>query len=193
MRRVDSIDTARLRLRPYRESDLDALHALWIDPQVRRYLWDDRIIERPLAAEVMRASIASTAAEGFGHWAVCPAGADRLIGFCGFRRLDDGPEVELLYGLEPAHWRRGLATEAARSMLRFGFEELGFARVFAVTDMPNTASVAVMQRLRMSFECRFFYHGLDSVQYVLRREEFAIEDEPYVVHYAESAGREEER
>lgn len=192
MRRVASIDTARLRLRPYRESDLDALHALWTDPQVRRYLWDDRVIERALAADVMRASIVGTAAEGFGHWAVCPAGGDALIGFCGFRRLDDGPEVELLYGLAPAHWRRGLATEAARAMLRFGFEHVGFARVFALTDAPNTASVAVMQRLGMSFECRFIHHGLDTVQYSMRREAFTVPDEPCLVHYAERHGREEE-
>src|SRR5262249_49467004 len=123
MRRIAAIDTARLRLRPYRESDLDALHALWTDPQVRRYLWDDAVIERRLAAEVMRASIASTDALGFGHWAVCRGNGGALIGFCGFRPLDDSADIELLYGLAPPHWGRGLATEAARAMLRFGFEE----------------------------------------------------------------------
>ena len=46
MRRIAAIDTARLRLRPYRASDLDALHRLWTDAGVRRYLWDDRVIER---------------------------------------------------------------------------------------------------------------------------------------------------
>src|SRR5262245_44417418 len=193
MRRLASIHTSRLRVRPYRENDLDALHALWTDPQVRRYLWDDRVIERTLAAEVMRGSIASTAAEGFGHWAVCPTGGDALIGFCGLRRLDDGPDVELLYGLAPAYWHRGLATEAARAMLRFGFGQLGFARIFALTDAPNTASVAVMQRLGMSFECRLIYHGLDTVQYIMRRDAFTVPDEPFLVHYAESRGREEAR
>jgi RimJ/RimL family protein N-acetyltransferase len=69
MRRVTALDTARLRLRPYRDSDLDALHRLWTDPDVRRYLWDDTIIDRQLAEATMRASIACTAEHGC--WAVC--------------------------------------------------------------------------------------------------------------------------
>ncbi len=175
MRRTTPIETARLRLRPYRESDLDALHHLWTDPDVRRYLWDGEVIARPVAAQALRASIACTAQHGFGHWAVCPAGDDALIGFCGFRFLDETPEIELLYGLAPAYWGRGLATEAARAMLRFGFEALGFARVVAITDFANRASVAVMQRLGMQFETRFQHHGLDSVRYAMVREAFRPE------------------
>jgi ribosomal-protein-alanine N-acetyltransferase len=181
MRRAVAIDTTRLRLRPYRDGDLDALHRLWTDPDVRRYLWDDKIIERQLAEETMRASIACTAQHGFGHWAVCPAGEDVLIGFCGLKFIDDTPEVELLYGLAPAYWRRGLATEAGRAMLRYGFEELGFARVYAITDAPNTASAAVMRRLEMTFEKRFVHHGLDSVRYVITRQEFQPRDAVYNV------------
>lgn len=114
MRRTAAIDTARLRLRPYRESDLDAVHRLWTDADVRRYLWDDTVIARELAAEVMQASIECTAAHGFGHWAVCPAGQEALIGFCGLRFLDDTADVELLYGLAPAHWHRRLLFPRAR-------------------------------------------------------------------------------
>jgi ribosomal-protein-alanine N-acetyltransferase len=185
MRRIAAIDTARLRLRPYRDSDLDALHALWTDTQVRRYLWDDAIIERTLAAEVMRASIATTAAVGFGHWAVCPAAEEDLIGFCGFRPLAETSDIEILYGLLPSHWGRGLATEAAHAMLRFGFEEAGFARVIAITDVPNTASVAVMRRLNMQFDARFVHNGLDSVRYVMRREAFRPAHGRYIVNEAE--------
>jgi ribosomal-protein-alanine N-acetyltransferase len=185
MRRVTALDTARLRLRPYRDSDLDALHRLWTDPDVRRYLWDDKVIDRQVADETMRASIACTAEHGFGHWAVCPAGEDELIGFCGLKFVDDTPEVELMYGFHPPHWGRGLATEAGCTMLRFGFEEMRFARVYAITDAPNTASAAVMQRLGMTFEKRFEHHGLDSVRYVITREEFQPGDARYRVQVAE--------
>jgi len=174
MRRAVGIDTARLRLRPYRERDLDALHALWTDPDVRRYLWDDTLIDRAVAESTMRTSMASTAEHGFGHWAVCPAGADALIGFCGLMFIDDTRDVELLYGLAPQHWHQGLATEAASAMLRFGFEEYGFERVYAITDYPNTASAAVMRRLGMQFEKRFLHHELDSVRYLIAREAFRV-------------------
>ena len=188
MRRTTAIDTARLRLRPYRESDLDALHRLWTDPAVRRYLWDDEVIDRSVAAQAMHASIARTAEHGFGHWAVCPAGEAALVGFCGFRFLDETPEVELLYGLAPAYWGRGLATEAARAMLRFGVETVGFARVFAITDVANLASVAVMQRLGMQFEKRFQHHGLDSVRYVTTCDAFRAGDAEHAVRYADEGG-----
>jgi ribosomal-protein-alanine N-acetyltransferase len=185
MSRIVAIETPRLRVRPYVESDLDALHGLWTDPDVRRYLWDDRIITRAVAADTMHASMASTATHGFGHWAVCPAGADELIGFCGLSSIDETPDVELLYGLAPTYWHRGLASEAGRALLRFGFESIGLPRVYAITDTPNTASAAVMQRLGMHFEKRFQHHGLDSVRYVIAREAFRPPGERYAVRWVE--------
>jgi [ribosomal protein S5]-alanine N-acetyltransferase len=186
MRRTAAIDTDRLRLRPYRPGDLDTLHRLWTDPQVRRYLWDDEVISRADAEAAMRATMACTAEHGFGHWAVCVAGAPELIGFCGFRFLAP-PEVELLYGLAPAHWGKGLATEAARAMLHFGFTSAGFARVYAITEVANTASVAVMQRLGMQLEARFEEQGLERVRYVMTRDPAGAEAGSYGAERARTA------
>jgi ribosomal-protein-alanine N-acetyltransferase len=79
-----------------------------------------------------------------------PAGA--LAGFCGFRYIDDSPDIELLYGLLPDYWGQGLATEAARAVLEYGFDAVQFRRIYARTDVPNRASVRVMERLGMKFE-----------------------------------------
>lgn len=182
MARTAALRTTRLRQRPYREDDLDALWRIWTDADVRRYLWDDQVISRDTAAETMRASIASTAAHGFGHWAVTWRDGEELIGFCGLKLRDDAPdEVELIYGLEPALWGQGLIAEAARAWLRFGFETLGRPRIWALTDAPNARSEAVMRRLGMRFDQRLMYNGLDSVRYVIGREEFVVPDEPYEV------------
>jgi RimJ/RimL family protein N-acetyltransferase len=59
--------------------------------------------------------------------------------------------VELLYGLYQNFWGRGLATEAARAVLRFGFEEVGLEEILACADLDNPASVRVMERLGMSY------------------------------------------
>jgi len=173
MRRVPVIDTPRLHLRPYRNSDVDALHALWTDPVVRRHLWDDIVITRNRAAQVIQASIDCAAAHGVGQWVVYPAGASALIGFCGLSFIDETPEIQLLYGLAPPYWGCGLATEAAHAVLRHAFSALRRERVYAITDTPNTASVAVMQRLGMQFDARFQHHGLDSLRYVITQEAFA--------------------
>jgi ribosomal-protein-alanine N-acetyltransferase len=172
MRRTAGIETARLTIRPYRPDDVDALHRLWTDPEVRRYLWDDAVIPLATAAQAVQASIDSTETHGYGHWAVCLRGTDDVIGFCGFRVLDDGPDIELLYGLAPAHWGKGLATEASRTLLSWGFSEYPWDRILAITDAPNAASIRVMERLGMSFQKRIDHHGLDTVFYVIERVNF---------------------
>jgi [ribosomal protein S5]-alanine N-acetyltransferase len=166
------LETARLRLRPCVESDVGALHRLWTDPQVRRYLWDDMVIGREQAAEVVRASAQSFAAHGFGQWVIYPREGGELIGFCGLRHFGEPPEVEVLYGLRPAFWGRGLATEAARAMLGDGFSRAGLRRIYAGTDPPNAASVRVMEKAGMTFDRRTCVNGLEAVYYVVTREAF---------------------
>jgi len=67
-------------------------------------------------------------------------------------------------------------------MLRFGFEERGFADVVAITDVPNTASVRVMERAGLRFLRRGPHHGLDSFVYGLGRADFRPDGAPYRVH-----------
>ncbi|MDX2166186.1 MAG: GNAT family N-acetyltransferase [Deltaproteobacteria bacterium] len=173
MPRIAPLRTARLSMRPYRNDDLDALHGLWTDAAVRRWLWDDQVIDRATAAAAIQESIDCTATHGFGHWAVSLHEDETVIGFCGLRLTDGGPEVELLYGLHPRLWGRGLASEGAAAWLRAGFEQFGRQRIWALTDAPNTRSEAVMQRLGMRFTERFRQaNGLDGVRYVITREEW---------------------
>ncbi len=166
------IQTPRLRLRPYVEADVDALHALWIDPDVRRWLRDDKIISREQAEQEVREAIARFGTHGFGEWVVEPRGEARAIGFCGLRFVAGTPEIEILYGLAPDRWGQGLATEAARAVLRFGFEQCGLARVTGNADAPNAASVRVLEKLGMRFERRELRGDLDLVFYGYALEDF---------------------
>ena len=133
-------------LRPWTGQDVDALHQLWIDPDVRRYLWDDIAIARQRAAEVVRAHFESVATRGVGCWALHPADEEPLMGFCGFRGIEETPDIEIVYGLLPTYWGRGLATEAARAALDHLWEN-GHPRVYARTDAANGKSIAVLRRL----------------------------------------------
>ena len=175
------IETARLRLRPYRPADLDALHALFTDPGVRRYLLDGEVVSRDWVAGEIRASMELFARRGGGQWALFPRGEHALIGFCGYRHFHRPPELQLLYGLVPARWNRGLASEAARAMIRYGFEEQGLDAVVASTDAPNAASIRVMEKVGMRFERRAVVGGLETVVYTLAREDFEPGDFPYSV------------
>jgi [ribosomal protein S5]-alanine N-acetyltransferase len=144
---LPELRTRRLTLRPFQDDDIDLLHAMWTDPDVRRYLWDDEVISRERVVEVLRSHKDSLAPAGLGYWVVTLNG--ETAGFCGFRFIDDSSDAELMYGLLPQYWGQGIATEASRAALDYIWKFTAFDQIRARTDPPNTASVAVMERLGM--------------------------------------------
>ena len=145
------LTTERLRLRPFVPEDADALHAQWTHPDVRRYLWDGRVIAREEVVGVIEESIASFATRRYGFWVLEPSGTTSIAGFGGFRVIPDATDIELYYGLDRAYWGRGLATESARAVLRYGFDVAGLDPIYIRTDGPNAASVEVMKRLGAAY------------------------------------------
>jgi ribosomal-protein-alanine N-acetyltransferase len=97
-------------------------------------------------------SATSFARDGFGLFTLARREPPReIVGFAGLRRFGPAGEVELLYALRPDGWGQGLATEAAREVLRFGLEDLGLAEILAGADLENAASFRVMERVGMTF------------------------------------------
>jgi len=82
--------------------------------------------------------------------APCLAPFGRLPSFGGSRRQT--PEVGLFWALFPRHWAKGYATEAARAMVSYAFEDLDLERIVATTEHENLRSIAVMRRLGMTIE-----------------------------------------
>ncbi len=169
--RAPDLTSARLHLRPLEDGDVEAMHRLWTDADVRRFLWDDVVIPREQVAAIIAASADDFAQRGYGLWDVWLSSSGELVGFCGFRGSETG-EPELLYALAPAYWGCGLATEAAATALTYGFCQLGFPRVVAATDVPNRASVRVLERLGMTLERRGLLNGLDTLFFSLLRQDF---------------------
>jgi [ribosomal protein S5]-alanine N-acetyltransferase len=157
----------RLELEPFSFQDTPFLHALWTDPSVRRYLWDDRAITAEEAAAVIAASRLSFQLHGFGMWVLRLKPDLVPIGFCGLRHFGEPPvDVEVLYALLPSHWHLGLATEAASTVLGFAFTT-GLPRVFAGADPPNAASIRVMRRLGMTFHSNRVLNGLEATYFAI--------------------------
>jgi len=173
------LNTQRLNMTPIQVSDAEQLHVLWTDPEVRRYLWDDKVVSTQTVDEIIASSSNSFEQLGYGFFALRmledPIEGHGLMGFCGHRLFDSesgsSDQVELLYGILPQYWGQGLGTEAARAALDYGFQTCEFNRVIAATDTPNQRSVRVLQRLGMSFEARREWHGLDTIFYALTQTE----------------------
>lgn len=140
-----SIMTARLQMRPLRHGDLDALAEIYLNPLVAR--WIGPYTRQDVAREITQ-HIEHQASLGWSLWAVEDRGSGRLIGDCGLQPLEHrGPEVELGYDLHPSMWGHGLATEAAREVIRQGFGPLGLDHIVAVVKAEHLASQRVLQKV----------------------------------------------
>ena len=125
----------------------------------------------------MRAGIDSFDRQGFGFWGVRERGREELIGFVGFRFVEPGRDVEILYGIDPALWGRGYATEAARALLDWAFRETRLTRIFAGADAPNRASFRVMEKLRMRYDGLRTTPAGEAAYWVIDREAFSTGDQ----------------
>ncbi|TQS30885.1 GNAT family N-acetyltransferase [Microbispora sp. KK1-11] len=151
------ITTPRLVLRPFTEADLDDLHAFHSLPEVARYLyWDARTREETKAALDRKIACASLGEDGdVLSVAAALAGGGPVIGdLTLFLRSREHRQGEIGFVFNPAHQGRGLATEAAREILRIGFEGLGLHRIHGGCDARNTPSARLMERLGMRLEAR---------------------------------------
>jgi RimJ/RimL family protein N-acetyltransferase len=157
------LTTSRCELRPVRADDINELHALWIMPGVRRFLWDDEIISRERAAEVVASSAEFFDRHRFGLWAVRVRHAPAIQGFAGIWPFRDPPEFELLFGIAEPLWGQGYAVEAAQAVLAYCASVIEMPMVRASTDAGNAASLRVLHKLGFSEVRRATVDGLDTI------------------------------
>jgi RimJ/RimL family protein N-acetyltransferase len=143
------LDTPRLALRPMALGDVGRLHALMIDPDVRRWAMDGRVLPEASFREAVLKTIATFRRRGIGAFAVRMREDGAFAGYAGLfpaqlARLDG---IELGAALWPRYWRHGLAAEACRAVLADARGRLDLARVLACADAPNFRSLALIARL----------------------------------------------
>lgn len=147
-----SLETPRLRLRPWRRADRPAFAALNADPLVMAHF--PGTLERQASDALAERIEGHFAERGFGLWAVEVRGGARFAGFVGLSvpRFESHftPCVEVGWRLAAEHWGKGYATEAAEAALAHGFGPLGLAEIVSFTVPANRRSLAVMERLGMS-------------------------------------------
>jgi [ribosomal protein S5]-alanine N-acetyltransferase len=170
-RKMDAIiETPRLRLRHFVESDLDAVAALLANPDFMRFSLG--VLPREEAKRFLLDRLIAPAREGLpSQFAVRAREENRLIGYCGFFRqlVDEITEIEIGYRLHPAYWNRGLATEAARAVRDYGFNVLGLERVISLIHPDNHASRRVAEKVGMRLEKETTFRGFPTLVFALPR------------------------
>lgn len=147
------IETPRLILRQMERSDTADMYEYSRLSETTRYLlWNPH--PSPEYTRTYLTMIGRFYRKGeFYDWAVVEKASGRMIGTCGFARLEQNHRVgEIGYVLNPAYHGRGYATEAASAVIRYGFETLGLNRIEGRYMVENIASRRVMEHCGLVFE-----------------------------------------
>ena len=143
-----TLQTTRLILRPFSDSDVDAIFDLHSNPHVLRY-WDTPPWTERQRAEQFISACREIAESGTGTRLVVDRASDgSFIGWCSLTRWNtDYRSASLGYCYEESSWGQGYATEAARALLVWAFDTLDLNRVQAETDTRNAPSARVLEKL----------------------------------------------
>jgi [ribosomal protein S5]-alanine N-acetyltransferase len=161
--------TERLRLRPFRIGDLRALHAMWADPEVGRWVGGTHT-RMQQSREELGQHMEHQARHGFAFWAVEERETGGLVGEVGLMFLEgQGPDVEIGWCLGRPAWGRGYATEAAEAWLQAGFDRLGLDRIIAAVLEDNARSRRVCEKLGMRPDGTREVYGAEHLIYVRER------------------------
>ena len=163
------LETRRLILRRLVPEDLDALFALYSDPEARRFFPEGTLSYAETKRELEWFSAGHPEHPELGLWATICKESGRFIGRCGLLpwTIDGVLEVEVAYLLDKRYWRRGLGAEAAEALVRYGFERLGLRRLIALIDPANDASIRTAERAGLRFERTIEFEGQCSL-YAIR-------------------------
>lgn len=146
------METERLILRRYAEEDKADFINLFTDAAVMTYVGDG-VLTPEQAEAFWQKLFEKLYPQNFNIWAIFAKEDFAYIGHAGiYPRPARERDWEFVYFLNRNDWGKGYATEIARRIIRYGFEELGLPEVFATVDDVHSASIRVLEKAGMSFK-----------------------------------------
>ncbi|MBV9908873.1 MAG: GNAT family N-acetyltransferase [Hyphomicrobiales bacterium] len=141
------LTTSRLRLRQFREDDVEAMHTCFTNVEAMRY-WNTPVHARRIETERAVRRFIDCTPSYYRFWAVADKTTDECLGLVNYH---DGhirnKRAAIGYIVDPAHCRQGVATEAVSTMVEFCFRELGLHRLQAFIHPDNAASLKLIEKL----------------------------------------------
>ena len=166
-----TLETERLRLRPYRAGDLERVAALYADGEITAFTKLGRRTRAETEA-ILEGYLDDWRARGFGMRAVLRKDDGAFLGECGLFVLERTGEAALRYALFKPHWGRGYTTEAVRATLADAFERVGLDQVVSIVQTGNAASHRVMENAGLRPLRRASEGEAELVTYALARDEW---------------------
>lgn len=158
-------ETPRLRLRELQATDAAGMFELDSDPQVHRYLGNQPVQTLAQSQEIIAFVRRQYQENGIGRWAVEHKETGEFLGWAGLKLIREPLNghvnfYEVGYRLIRRHWGHGYATEAARASMAYGFSVLQQPMLYAIADMQNLASRAVLAKVGFRHLSEFEHEGV---------------------------------
>ena len=148
------IETQRLRIRRFVESDAEFILCLLNQPSFLRFIGDKKVRTIEDARKYIQTGPRENYKRyGFGQYLVQLKDTNKPIGMCGLVKRDSLEDPDLGFAFLPEAWGKGYAFEAASAVLKHTRDALSLSRILAITNPDNDASIKLLGRLGFQFEC----------------------------------------
>jgi ribosomal-protein-alanine N-acetyltransferase len=146
------IETERLLLREITLDDKEAMFKLYSNPEVQKYTGEPVVESIEEMEKAIRERISNYKKYGYGRWATILKHDMQFVGWAGLAYLPEFDEIDIGYRFLPQYWGTGIATEASRAILTYGFDTLELEKIIAIALKENKASIRVMEKIGMEFD-----------------------------------------
>lgn len=172
------LETPRLLVRELTLDDAAFIASIFEDPAARQFYPEMHQLAN--AERWVRRNLEAYAVDGFGLWGIVDKATGEMAGDCGLMRqqIEGVEEIELGYHLHAAWRGRGIATEAARACLQWGFDHLPRPRIVSMVHPKNHASRAVCRRVHNQSR-RFWRHGARYYLFFTERSDGSSQESGY--------------
>lgn len=153
------LETERLILRHWKQSDYLPFIEMGQDPEVMKYL--PKLLTKNESLEIIKKIEGIFEKNHWGFWAIELKENGTFIGFIGLHdqpeQFDFSPCVEIGWRLAREYWGKGYATEGAKAALDYAFNKLNLSKVVSFTSIANEPSESVMKKIGMT-KVKYFNH-----------------------------------
>lgn len=158
------IETERLYIRPLTLSDEDGMFEMDSDPEVHKFLGNRPLENRVQSREMIEFIMRQYDEFGIGRWAIIEKATNDFVGWTGHKMMKTPVNghvdfIDFGYRLASRFWGKGYATESGKASLHYGIEKLGLKNIYGMTDIKNTASMHVLEKIGLKYIETFGYDG----------------------------------
>lgn len=162
------LETHRLYLREMTPNDAENVYKLNLDWDNIKYTGDKPFSSIDEAKEFLE-NYDHYKAYGFGRWAVIGKESNVFIGWCGLKYTPEIDEYDIGFRLFKKHWNKGIASEAAKACIDYGFNKIGLTRIVGRAMLENVGSIRVLEKIGLVYLEDYNFEGESGVIYEIKK------------------------